>query len=148
VLAPRTVAGPASLIDLLPTLAELAGLGAPGGPGQSLAGLVTGDDPRVELARRPQFLSSRYKADFAQLELGLLEQGQKLVYSGRDGLSRLYDLRSDPGEMRDVAAEHAALVQDMQRRLLLWHAARTPARAAGEPLDPVPLRELGYVDER
>jgi arylsulfatase len=148
VLASRTVAGPASLVDLLPTLAELAGLNAPGGPGRSLASLVLGTGEPARLARRSLFLSSRYKADPAQLELGLLEQGQKLVHSGRDGVSRLYDLGTDPFERRDVAGEHHALVQDMERRLLAWYAARTPARAANEPLDPVPLRELGYVDEQ
>ena len=61
---------------------------------------------------------------------------------------RLFDLRGDPGETRDVAAQHPEIVRFLSRRLAALEAERPAAPGShveltGEERDR--LRSLGYL---
>lgn len=61
--------------------------------------------------------------------------------------TRLYDLAADPGETRNVIADHEALAARLHAALDAW-AARTPGQGAGThtPEQVETLRALGYVE--
>jgi hypothetical protein len=66
--------------------------------------------------------------------------------AGPSGLE-LYDLASDPGETRNVAAVRTDELRRLRRELLAWTKAR-PGRHAGEKEDAETekaLRALGYA---
>ncbi len=103
--APRRVKASVSLLDLLPTLAELAG-GVPEGvpgplDGQSLAAHLAGRAGHDEAF-------GEYLAEGAVAPIVMIRRGRfKFVYSPADP-DQLYDLEADPGE-RDNLAGTAAL---------------------------------------
>ena len=121
---PETV----SLTDLAPTLLDLAGFVPPGMPamdGHSRADLVTGaraGDPEGGVAY------------LAMVKDRTTPRGARAVVRGRwkliDGPRghELYDTRSDPGELTDLAGERPELVAELEA-LLDAHAIveRTPA---------------------
>jgi arylsulfatase A-like enzyme len=93
---------PVALVDLAPTLLDLAGFEPPGMPqmdGRSLADLVTGrraDDPDGGFA-----YAEMVRDRFVSKEVRSLVRGRwKLIDAG--GQSELYDIRSDPDERRDL----------------------------------------------
>ena len=108
---------PGHVIDLVPTLIELAGLpaavaaGAPGFPGRSLVPAFRRDG---EVKR--DFLYFDHQGNRA------IRAGDwKLVSAKRDGdIWELYDLARDRGETRNLAAERPDLVRDLASR---WQAA-------------------------
>ena len=74
------------------------------------------------------------------------------LYRSRDGIA-LYDLRADPGERRDVAADHPEIVAALRRQLdeLTSQAPRRPPAdtTRTDEIDPKlveQLRALGYTD--
>ena len=102
--APRRVLGSASLIDILPTLSELAGAraGRFASPldGQSLVPQLEGSPGRDEVI-------GEYMAEGAIAPLVMIKRGRyKFVHSPADP-DQLYDLAEDPDEIRNLAAEHA-----------------------------------------
>lgn len=111
--APRRVADSASLVDLLPTLCELAGGTAPeyATPldGHSLVAQLAGDAGRDEVI-------GEYLAEGAIAPLLMIKRGRyKFVHSPVDP-DQLYDLQADPQELRNLAssAPHAARVQEFR----------------------------------
>lgn len=127
---------PVRLLDLAPTLLELAGVEAPPEfEGRSLLPLVRGTATR-ELAALAS-LDDGSDASHA-LRLG----GWKLW----DG--RLFDLASDPGERIDRAPDHPARVAVLQRMLAAEIARRFAGEAPTAELDAAAereLRALGYL---
>ncbi len=109
--AARRVAGPASLLDLLPTLAELGNAGSPpeyAAPpgGRSLVPALNG-----ELASSA--VLGEYLAEGAIAPLVMIRRGQlKFIHSPVDP-DQLYDLSKDPQECGNLAAkpEYAAQVE-------------------------------------
>jgi len=94
--AGREVGPDVETIDVLPTLLELAGVPAPAAvQGESLLALV--DDPASQ-PPRPAF--STHGGTLRGMKLGRY----KLISSGPEQ-TRLYDLREDPREQRDIALE-------------------------------------------
>jgi arylsulfatase A-like enzyme len=94
--------------DLLPTFCELAGVTAPAGiDGVSLAPTLTG----VGYQRERAFLI--HESGKGQ---SIIRGDQKLIRA-RSGLS-LFDLAADPGESTDIAADHPALVKELETLLL------------------------------
>ena len=108
--APQTV----TLLDVAPTIADLAGLEAP----RSWQG-TTMLDGRPHVAR--------FFADYgAQSELGITDGRYKaLVIEGAG--TRLFDLRSDPDETLDLSTDHPDVADRMRGDLESW-AARSRAR--------------------
>jgi choline-sulfatase len=118
----RRVSEPVSLIDVAPTLLELAGLGvdaiAGEGDGVSLAAAVTGAGSSPE---HP--ILSEYHAEGVHAPSAMVRSARhKLIVSLEDP-NLLYDLRDDPRELGDLArgGAHeptvAALTDELTRRL-------------------------------
>jgi N-acetylglucosamine-6-sulfatase len=113
-------------IDLAPTLLELAGASVPGAmQGRSLAPLLAGKRP----AWRNSFLIEYYSD---KVFPRVLQMGYKAVRNQRykyihylelDGMDELYDLKSDPYEMKNLIHQPGAakaldeLKQEMERLL-------------------------------
>ena len=148
-IEPRRVTRTVRTVDVLPTLLELVGLAPPAdAAGTGLVGLMRGEEVAV-----PPALAEIHPTG-APPQDSLTDDRYKLVvqYDGDTKRSMLFDLRSDPLEQRDVAAEHPEVVERLGQELLrakkraLELAGRyTPARE----LDLTPgqlddLKELGY----
>jgi len=106
--------------DVLPTLVELCGLDAAGAKfdGVSLAGLLRG--AQEKLADRK--LVVQYKISGAPWNpAAVLWDKWRMV-----GPKELYDLRTDPGQQRNVAAEHPEIVKAMTEHYQRWHAEAKP----------------------
>lgn len=96
---------PVGLVDLAPTLLELAGFQPPGMPdmdGRSLASLLTGkqaDDPDGGFAYSEMVVDR----NVAEARRALVRGRWKLIESGKG--VELYDLRVDPTERHDLAKD-------------------------------------------
>ena len=151
-LAPRVIEPPVQIVDLAPTVLELAGLAPePGFPGQSLAPAMRGEaalDPE-----QPVYLERRlYETEVVD---GLRVAGQKLgvrlghwkyIEARDEGSYELYDLGSDPGELENLYAAERARSEELARVLRAW--ADGPAASPAAPVSPEDaerLRALGYV---
>jgi arylsulfatase A-like enzyme len=107
--------------DLLPTLIDLCGLEVPAGTrfdGTSLAPLLRGGrqpelDDRMLVVQR---ITSRGRGTVMWRKWRLVEE-------------ELYDLRSDPGQSRNVAAENPAIVQRLQSHYDRWWQSVEPGLA-------------------
>jgi arylsulfatase A-like enzyme len=115
--AGQVVETPVSLLDLAPTLAEVAGASlAPEVEGQSLVPALRGETVRA----RPIYSESLYRVPH---ELKAMRwNGHKLIYDLTEGRLELYDLQADPGEQRDVAADSPQVAEAMLDDLLAWIA--------------------------
>ena len=108
---PRRVAGSASLVDILPSLCELAGHApedyATPLDGNSLVAQLAGAKGRDEVI-------GEYLAEGAIAPLVMIKRGHyKFVHSPVDP-DQLYDLAEDPDEVKNLAPmpQHAARVQE------------------------------------
>jgi len=119
----RRVAGSASLVDILPTLCELAG-GSPAGYATPLDGvsLVPQLKGAGGAAGGRDEVIGEYLAEGAIAPLVMIKRGRyKFVHSPVDP-DQLYDLADDPDELRNLATAqgHTARVReflaDVQRR--------------------------------
>ncbi len=156
--AGRVVEAPVGLVDLSPTLLDLAGIEVPATfEGRSLRALVETGDAAV--APEHVFMESGYERE-TQL---VVRRGKwKLVHVRSPAERRLmtgatyelYDLERDPGETENVADRHPALVSELSAALAGWFESG-PRWATGEALDlerlsaeeREMLRALGYLDE-
>jgi arylsulfatase A-like enzyme len=114
---PARITEPVSLIDLAPTLLELAGFEPPGMPdmdGRSVADLATGartPDPDGGYA----FAAMIKDRSTSQAARAIVRGRWKLIETG-SGLE-LYDLRKDPDELKNLADAEPA-VRDELKALL------------------------------
>jgi arylsulfatase A-like enzyme len=145
--AARDVAARVSLLDVMPTIAEAVGaeLARPV-EGRSLVAHAEGTG--APEPREPLLLSAEFAPRL--VARGVLSGTHKLVatserYDGAGGAVALYDLASDPGETRDLAAEQPERVRELAERLR--EADAVPARSAEvvDGLDAERLRALGYA---
>jgi len=133
----------ASLVDLVPTLAQMAGIRTP--PGAAGSSLL--DAPRD----RPTFGFWTHGAN--QTESVVIVDGKKLMLSPRSELTGAYDLEQDPGEARDLAGDEGvdwprALLERTLPELRRLFERRDAALDVphGEDRHEA-FSELGYADE-
>lgn len=143
--AGRRVAWPAQLVDVVPTVLDLVGEPLPPGlPGRSLAvdlrsgghapgfGRVLGQRGTHQWSVAASLPEGRFKL--------LFEQGRR---------PRLFELGSDPGEQRDLAATRSPILE----RLVAMTPAPLVEGPESAPTAEVPaevierLGEIGYADE-
>ncbi len=140
----RRVSDPVSLVDVLPTLAVRAGLGAPEGiDGVDVAPLWKGEK------QDERYLFS--EADHNNIEHDLTRAVRygsfKLHFNRLSREYRLYDLSLDPGEREAVPAGHGNAMAALSKRLDAFMAierTEAPARTLSED-EIEKLRSLGYL---
>jgi arylsulfatase A-like enzyme len=155
--APGTrVAAPVSTLDVVPTVLDVVGVGAPADlEGISLArGAPPADRTLVSEYFRPlvhlDLLRSlvpdtRRVKCLADRRVAVVRRGPwKLVLDSR-GEELLYDLGSDPGEERPVAGEDATLTAEARARLEAMEASFEPLPEALGAAQREALRALGYL---
>jgi arylsulfatase A-like enzyme len=142
---PRRIDGFVTLLDLMPTLVDLAQLEAPPGlQGRPIPSLTGDREPRrdpLSYASTTVDRPGRYSARSARFKLILDEADEPM----------LFDLEADPGETQNLAASQPKKMAHM-RDLLLRHVARMKQRGGlrrettGLSDDQrEQLRVLGYV---
>lgn len=122
----------AAHIDILPTVLEVCGVPLPKGlkiDGRSILPLLEGR--AAGWPERTLFAQShRGDQPVKYHNMAVRTQQWKLVHNsgfGKEEFSgeprfELFDMAADPYETRDVAAEHAQVVQDLKRRYEAWFA--------------------------
>ena len=140
--APQQIDRPIGLIDLMPTLLDLAGLEPePQGQGLSLGPYLRGESlrPRLVFVESETAAAAR-SADHKALRFA-------------DGHLELFDLLVDPDELHPLAADCGDPCERLVRRLGDFEQAMATARTALDsemaPIDLEDLEEmrsLGYVD--
>jgi arylsulfatase A-like enzyme/Flp pilus assembly protein TadD len=137
----------ARLVDVFPTLLDLAGLPAPKAEhaGRSLATALRGGAEPAEATTYAETLVPLLQ--FGWSDLRVIREGRfKYVQAPRP---ELYDLREDPGELRDLAREREPQAAAMRAALAKELAREKQSRPAGaaRPSDELieRLGALGYV---
>lgn len=150
---------PVSTLDLFPTLLGLLGLSAP--DDGTARDLLAPDPERRRIAEDPsgarvglaQVLAAHPGWDpsrFRRSQRALLDGGWKYLWTS-DGRDALYDLRADPGELRDRSAEDPERAAQLRAALEAELSALSRCAPTGErgpelsPEEASLLRELGYV---
>lgn len=143
---------PVTLQDIFPTLVEELSLPIPAPlDGLSLSPLL--NDPTTQLPPRDRVAHVDWKKRcVAQaVQLGELKWIQvDRDYADRQGVTELFDLRTDPGELADVSGhkgEEAQLLSELlERRLKEWQElAPDDVRSVLDDMDVETLKALGYL---
>jgi arylsulfatase A-like enzyme len=130
---------PVALLDLTPTLTEIAGAPLlPEAEGRSLAPALQGQS----LPQRPIYSESLYRVP--QELKALRQDGHKLIYNVDDGQSELYNLSADPTEQQNIAAVATQIAETMLSELENW-MARTAQMADELPRSAPPTEFPGAV---
>ena len=102
------------LLDLFPTIVELAGGEPPSGiDGMSVAPIIRGISER---GRRSLFLAYR------EVQRAIRDDRYKLIVYPHNNMRQLFDLESDPGEMNNLAPnpEYADRIAAMMTAMRAW----------------------------
>ena len=147
----RTVGATLGLVDLAPTLLDLAGTRFPEPTdGASLRTAWEGSPPRPPLELWQESLHPLFDSGWAPLR-GLLTDRWNFVDAPKP---RLFDRAKDPDDRTDVAAANPREVEALRRRVAQRMAAMgdvaepVPARPAADEDDPerlARLASLGYL---
>jgi iduronate 2-sulfatase len=123
----------AESVDIFPTLAELAGLPAPGGPqpvsGKSLVPVLQNSKIRVR-----DHAFHCYPRRGGTLGRAIRTDRYRMVEWKRPGASEtsaeyeLYDYQADPGERRNLAAKQPAVMNTLKGILARYPEAKARAR--------------------
>jgi arylsulfatase A-like enzyme len=146
-LAPARRLDAASGLDVAPTVLGLAGLPAGAAMrGRDLFGAARPGPTLVSEALRGAQLSIR--DDHWKLIRTLSDVSYARDFELVAGTVELYDLRADPGEVRDVAMLNVEERRRLDAELDAWVAAHPATRpGAPDPTDKTDeLRALGYVE--
>jgi len=114
---------PVITTDLYPTLLELAGL--PLAPSQHMDGVSLATALKGgQLSRAaPLFWHYPHYGNQGGAPCGAVRDGDwKLIEWFEDGSLELFNLRDDPGERRNMAAENPEKTQELHAKLVAWRA--------------------------
>ena len=105
-------------IDLMPTVLELCGVEAPKRSfhGQSLAALARGEPAGPAWAERALVTDTQRVPRPVKWRLSCVMRGAWRLING----AALYDLATDPGQRRDVAAEHPLILAELREAYEAW----------------------------
>lgn len=153
----KTIVEPVELVDLTPTILDLTGVAAPkvAPPveGLSLAPALLGkaklDPERPILVQRRFYAGDNEKGISVKgSKHGLRVGNWKYIEAKEENTFELYDLKSDPGEKKNLAdakpAERDAMAAKLAKTLAGTAAAAPTARTVS-PEDQRKLEALGYV---
>ncbi len=137
-----------SLLDIMPTLLELAKAGSPPGlQGQSLVPILE-QDPAAFPSRNVIATATKRRPSLFSIQDAAL----KLIVDGKTGKSEFYDLGADPGERSNLVLSKPDLARELRKRLEqhLAESARHPglakeSSAVSKELEDN-LKSLGYLE--
>jgi arylsulfatase A-like enzyme len=115
----RAVASLATYIDLMPTLMELCSVPVPAGRafhGASLASLACGAAPGPEWTERIIVTDTQRVTRPTKWKMSCVMKGDWRLINGE----ALYDLATDPAQLRDVAVDHSAVVDELRAAYEAW----------------------------
>ncbi len=115
--SPRRIDDVVRHVDIAPTLTEIAGASFHADArGASLSPLLNASStpPRAAFSEG-LFLTSEKKA--------IRDGDRKLIYDPFSGASELYDLRTDPRELEDLAPRDQATTNALKQQLAAWQSA-------------------------
>jgi arylsulfatase A-like enzyme len=121
-LKPRVVTEPLGMVDVMPTLLALAGAkGSPDHPfdGRDMWATIAEGAPSPHedyLINVEAFRGAVRKGDWKLIKVALLP-----------GKTQLFNLASDPGETKDVAADNPEIVKDLETRLIAYARQQQPS---------------------
>jgi arylsulfatase A-like enzyme len=116
--APRVVTTPVSLIDIAPTLLNLASVPMSRPlPSRSLLPLVFGQAGQSHRALYAELMPD---GSLPSDEKALLVDGWKLIWWAREGSIQLFDLNHDPGERHDLSDAQRGRARQMHDQLRAW----------------------------
>jgi arylsulfatase A-like enzyme len=125
-----------SQVDLMPTMLGLAGIASP---------------PKLEGRSLVMQESSKSEAVFAETSghdgghRTILSGSMKLILSG-GGSPELYNLASDPEEVRNLYSKDDPHVAELEQELNRWIASRPHRKAQPKKLDPAAVERLKSLD--
>jgi choline-sulfatase len=142
---PAQVSGPTSLLNVAPTILQFLGVPQPAQfQGRSILGSLRGKSPR-----EPEeiYAESLYgKRHFGVAALRSLRLGHyKYIEAPKP---EFYDLQEDPGETRNLYANHRALASSFRERLLSLRSRFQVGSSSPQVVSPevlARLQSLGYV---
>jgi len=142
------VRAPVSLVDVVPTVLDLLGVEAPPvldgitlRPLWEAAGNADGERALfIEADMDPPGPTARTMVPGD--DLALRRGDYKLVLDPTSHAARLFDLRADPGETHDAAAEHPRLVAELLAELERFRSSRAP----GGPVTPLTQEDLHKLE--
>lgn len=147
------VTAPVEMLDILPTVLELAGLNPPTGiEGKSLAGPLLDrtalpEDRAVYLQRR-RYQEATVSGFHIKGDLTAIRKGSwKLLSAPDENLVELYHLETDPEERRNLAEERSEVHARLALQLREWEVAHPSSHDVPADIDPEViemLRALGY----
>jgi arylsulfatase A-like enzyme len=143
----RQLEGRVSLVDLLPTVLDLAGLKT-GAAVQGVSLRTSLEGGRAQDAGRTLYCESLHPTQFQCSQLnGIVEGSWKYIRAPRQ---ELYDLTHDPGEKTNVLANEPQVATQMRKRLeeILPEMESAAPQRASSPADPDAvsrLQSLGYI---
>ncbi len=138
-LAGRRIAEQVQLIDVAPTLLELAGLRSPRSfQGISLASYMDGS---ARLSGYSGFSEADHMGAGHNVKRCLRTNEYKYYYDIRTRQGKLYNLLRDPSERVDLSAEYSGLAQEMREELFAWMESEGDERR-------VPSLKLSAAEER
>ena len=116
---------PVSLVQVLPTLTELCGIPTPEG----IDGTSFGSSLREPGRTRETTIFAEHNLP-SRHPASMIRHGDYKYCYYIDDMPELYNLRTDPHEMKNLALSPAykEKAKEMQQRLFAWHR---PARIAG-----------------
>jgi arylsulfatase A-like enzyme len=148
------IGAPVGLVELAPTLLELAGVPVPPDmQGESLAAALRGErklDPErpVYLVRRHYLSGTVGVVRVKGFKFGMRAGRWKYIEDEGFGTRELYDLATDPGELDDRYYAEPEVAASLRQRTQAWREATAgdlSIRAIAEQ-DRAALEALGYVE--